>query len=515
MARIFSIVLPASSSPNSPHRFPRLWADSRRTALKTRKVPRIRATPLCLPPQARATTTASPIPWRARRRRPAPMINFPTPSGATVLHEALMASFPMRWRARKSPRGTVTSAQAQQDPGSYFSDAVASSQVGAGARDNNSSPLAISQTSPAEKNWWSTPAPTPEALAAADEIARADPFYFDTAKNAAFSEGIKQAPQFIDDVVRATSNEITFGQADRLAAYLEAKIGIGGVYGDYEANLRAEQYRTEHVNPTAAAIGSLGGLLVGGGAANELGHAGLKLGRKLLPYAGRFIPQLGRLTTTAEEAGTLARDAKLAGNAAEGASEVAGGSAATNSGEAISTEAATTGEAPAAAEPTDPIETNSTTDAAEDAVGDGNEEANSAANENRDPRAAWNELSRDEKRQIFGRLTEILGSAKSAVYEFEGTSGLKYVGSSGQVRARILRHLRRGKLSPDKIDTIRINPVDGDRTAREIEEHLTVQKYGGILDKDGTQILENERWPIGKGRQHLLSSPSPGTGLSY
>ena len=45
MAWIFSIAHTASSSPNSPRRFPRLSADYRRRALKPRKRPRIRATP--------------------------------------------------------------------------------------------------------------------------------------------------------------------------------------------------------------------------------------------------------------------------------------------------------------------------------------------------------------------------------------------------------------------------------------------------------------------------------------
>jgi hypothetical protein len=71
----------------------------------------------------------------------------------------------------------------------------------------------------------------------------------------------------VDNVVRSLANGITFGGADRLAAFLGSKTGVGGDAGDYEGNLAKQRdltnaYATEHPIANAAGniVGNVGGL---------------------------------------------------------------------------------------------------------------------------------------------------------------------------------------------------------------------------------------------------------------
>jgi len=88
--------------------------------------------------------------------------------------------------------------------------------------------------------------------------------------------------------------------------------------------------------------------------------------------------------------------------------------------------------------------------------------------------------------------------AGGGIYEFTAASGKTYVGSSGDIAARLLQHLRSGKLLPEDLSTVSTTEVLGGKTAREIAEQLRIDELGGIKN------LENIRNPIGPRRQHLL-----------
>ena len=71
----------------------------------------------------------------------------------------------------------------------------------------------------------------------------------------------------VDNVVRSLANGITFGGADRLAAFLGSKTGVGGDAGDYEGNLAKQReltnaFATEYpyVNAAGNVVGNVGGL---------------------------------------------------------------------------------------------------------------------------------------------------------------------------------------------------------------------------------------------------------------
>jgi hypothetical protein len=71
----------------------------------------------------------------------------------------------------------------------------------------------------------------------------------------------------VDNVVRSLANGITFGGADRLAAFMGSKTGVGGDAGDYEGNLAKQRdltnaYAAEHPVANAAGniVGNVGGM---------------------------------------------------------------------------------------------------------------------------------------------------------------------------------------------------------------------------------------------------------------
>jgi hypothetical protein len=76
-----------------------------------------------------------------------------------------------------------------------------------------------------------------------------------------------------DNIVRSLANGITFGGADRLAAFLGSKTGVGGEAGNYEGNLAKQReltdaYATEH--PIANAAGNIAGNVAGLAAATAI-----------------------------------------------------------------------------------------------------------------------------------------------------------------------------------------------------------------------------------------------------
>ncbi|MFC5282636.1 RHS repeat-associated core domain-containing protein [Pedobacter alpinus] len=98
-----------------------------------------------------------------------------------------------------------------------------------------------------------------------------------------------------------------------------------------------------------------------------------------------------------------------------------------------------------------------------------------------------------------GKLTIINNTGKSVtqgIYEFVSTSGKKYIGQSGNIKARLSQHIASGKLSPSS--TVNVTEVLGGKTAREIAEQLTINANGGL------KYLQNMKNPIGPARQYLL-----------
>jgi RHS repeat-associated protein len=91
--------------------------------------------------------------------------------------------------------------------------------------------------------------------------------------------------------------------------------------------------------------------------------------------------------------------------------------------------------------------------------------------------------------------------AKEGIYEFTAASGKTYVGQSKNIVRRIEQHLKSGKLLPKDLPSVKITPVSGGKTAREIAEQLRINELGGVGN------LENIRNPIGPGRSHLLPPP--------
>lgn len=101
----------------------------------------------------------------------------------------------------------------------------------------------------------------------------------------------------VDNVVRSIANGVTFGGADRLAAFMGGLTGVGGKEGDYAGNLAKEQERTgayaaEHpyANFAGRLAGNLAGTLAGGKA---LGAAGVALPAAPATLAGRVGAGVG------------------------------------------------------------------------------------------------------------------------------------------------------------------------------------------------------------------------------
>ena len=87
---------------------------------------------------------------------------------------------------------------------------------------------------------------------------------------------------------------------------------------------------------------------------------------------------------------------------------------------------------------------------------------------------------------------------RQGIYEFTATSGKTYVGQSQNIPHRLQQHIKAGKLSPDELPNVKVTPVSGGKTAREIAEQRRIDELGGIFN------LENKVNPIGSHRRHLL-----------
>ena len=83
-----------------------------------------------------------------------------------------------------------------------------------------------------------------------------------------------------------------------------------------------------------------------------------------------------------------------------------------------------------------------------------------------------------------GEASEVADATEitQGIYEFPDAlaGGKTYVGSSGDITARLLRHLRSGKLSPQDFANVRRTYVPGGRAAREVAEQQRIDDLGGI-----------------------------------
>jgi hypothetical protein len=106
-------------------------------------------------------------------------------------------------------------------------------------------------------------------------------------------------------------------------------------------------------------------------------------------------------------------------------------------------------------------------------------------------------------------LDAIPGSAlsklpKQGIYEFPDATagGTPYVGQSGNIPQRLLKHQQAGRLAGPTV--LKSNAVSGGRTAREIAEHKRIQELTGGLPAKQSANVANQRDPIGPNRRHLL-----------
>jgi hypothetical protein len=98
----------------------------------------------------------------------------------------------------------------------------------------------------------------------------------------------------------------------------------------------------------------------------------------------------------------------------------------------------------------------------------------------------------------FSGVAAERGLANEGIYQFTASSGKTYVGQSGDIAARLERHIATGKLPASELPNISRTEVLGGRTTREVTEQLRINELGGV------QNLENVRNPIGPARSHLI-----------
>ena len=108
-------------------------------------------------------------------------------------------------------------------------------------------------------------------------------------------------------------------------------------------------------------------------------------------------------------------------------------------------------------------------------------------------------------RMAIAKFSRASGEVVEGIYEFTSASGLKYVGQSGNIPARIQQHINSGRLLIGDIASLQVKEVLGGKLAREIAEQLRIDKLGGIY-QNGIKMLDNFRNPIGKARRHLLDN---------
>lgn len=65
------------------------------------------------------------------------------------------------------------------------------------------------------------------------------------------------------------------------------------------------------------------------------------------------------------------------------------------------------------------------------------------------------------------------------------------------------QHKAAGRIN-DINDAVKIEMPDADKTAREIAEHLKIQEFTGGVPARVSDLVSNQRDPIGPARIHLL-----------
>ena len=104
--------------------------------------------------------------------------------------------------------------------------------------------------------------------------------------------------------------------------------------------------------------------------------------------------------------------------------------------------------------------------------------------------------------EMLAALIKRFGEEVAGIYQFLGKRTNKpYVGQSGNLAQRLMQHIRNEKVTFEEAMKAWYKEMeDSTKLEREIQEQLRIQKsHKGTLDN-----LENERFPIGKGRKYLM-----------
>ena len=91
------------------------------------------------------------------------------------------------------------------------------------------------------------------------------------------------------------------------------------------------------------------------------------------------------------------------------------------------------------------------------------------------------------------------------IYTFDDlhNPGQKYVGQARNLKNRIAQHEASGR-AKDAASVITTEMPGADKTAREIAEHLKIQELTGGVPARLSDVVSNQRDPIGPARIHLL-----------
>ena len=218
-----------------------------------------------------------------------------------------------------------------------------------------------------------------------------------------------------------------------------------------------------------AAVGA-GAAAVKGGAA-AAGEIGAIVGEDAATGAAATAESTGATGALAgsAEAGTAAAsaEANAAATSVESGATAAEGETASNTARTLADEASAGSESSSAAEGV----------AADDA----------------DANPGWRELNRAQKKVIRDKLKTMFNNSKEVVYEFS-SAGLKYVGQTSRGYARMIEHLRTGKLHPKDLDSISFQEETGGKFAREVAETKRIKELGGL------ESTANINWPVSSAR---------------
>lgn len=98
--------------------------------------------------------------------------------------------------------------------------------------------------------------------------------------------------------------------------------------------------------------------------------------------------------------------------------------------------------------------------------------------------------------------SQVAGKAvpNEGIYVIRNAAGEVYVGQSGNITSRLGQHVSTGKFTQAEVDAAEHIEVLGGKTAREIQEQLKLDSFGG---KKASNVL-NEVNPIGDRRLSLM-----------